>query len=129
MIAFKGAAVTACTSVANVTKVAARQAFHLAGELAPIYGEHRMGEDMVRIGMGTADIRHRAYFDRWATQLDVTYNRAMLSAEMLTNLFATAGFGVGVGEWRPEKDGQMGRFHVADDRELARLVKEGLVPG
>ena len=128
VIAFKAAAVTACTSVANVTKVAARQAFHIAGELAPIFGEHRKREDMVRVGMGTADIRYRGEFPWWATQIDVTYNRAMLSAEMLVNLFATAGFGVGVGEWRPERDGQNGRFHVADEEELAQLVSAGRVP-
>ena len=128
VIAFKASAVTACTSVANVTKVAARQAFHVAGDLAPIYGEHRMREDMVRVGMGTADIRHRAHFERWATQMDVTYNRAMLSEEMLINLFATAGFGVGVGEWRPERDGQLGRFHVADHAEVVRLMDEGFIP-
>jgi len=129
VIAFKAAAVTACTSVANVTKVAARQAFHVDGELAKVYGDHKMREDMVRIAMGTADIRHRAEFPWWAVQLEVTYNRAMLSAEMLTNLFSTAGFAVGVGEWRPERDGQFGRFHVAEEAEVIRLVAEGKVPG
>jgi hypothetical protein len=28
------------------------------------------------------------------------------------NLFNVAGFAVGVGEWRPERDGSNGMFHV-----------------
>ena len=129
VIAFKSAAVTACTSVANVTKVAARQAFHIAGELTPIFGSHRSREDMVRVGMGTADIRYRAEFPDWACELDIDYNRAMLSEVMLMNLFATAGFAVGVGEWRPERDGQFGRFHVADQAERSKLVAAKRLPG
>ena len=123
VLAFKSSAVTACTSIGNVTKVAARQSFHISGEMTPIYGDHRSRDDMVRVGMGTADIRYRAEFPEWWCQIDVDYNRAMLSEEMLTNLFATAGFAVGVGEWRPERDGQNGRFHVAEAAEARRLER------
>jgi hypothetical protein len=35
----------------------------------------------------------------------------------------TAGFAVGVGEWRPEKDGQYGRFHVANAEEM-KLIND-----
>lgn len=112
-IAFKNAAVTACTSLGkSVTKVAARQAFHVLGEMAEITGSHRRREDMVRVGMGTADIRFRAEFPEWEVQLDIQYNARVLSAEQVINLFNTAGFAVGVGEWRPERDGSFGRFHV-----------------
>jgi hypothetical protein len=37
-VAFKAAAVTACTSVAGITKVAARQAFHVVGEQSAVRG-------------------------------------------------------------------------------------------
>lgn len=123
VLAFKSSAVTACTSIGNVTKVAARQSFHICGEMTAIHGDHRSRKDMVRVGMGTADIRYRAEFPEWWCQIDVDYNRAMLSEEMLTNLFATAGFAVGVGEWRPERDGQNGRFHVAETAEARRLER------
>lgn len=113
-IAFKCAAVEACTSLGKnvVTKVAARQSFHVVGELVQIEGEPAPREDMVRVGMGTADIRHRGMFVDWCCNLTVRYNARLLSAEQIINLMNTAGFAVGVGEWRPEKNGQFGLFHV-----------------
>jgi hypothetical protein len=113
-IAFKNAAVTACTSLGkSITKVAARQAFHVVGELVRIEGEPRPREDMVRVGMGTADIRYRGEFPEWRVRLRVRYNARVLSDEQVVNLFNVAGFAVGVGEWRSERDGSYGLFHVA----------------
>lgn len=113
-IGFKCAAIEACTSLGKsvITKVAARQAFHVVGEMVPIEGEPRMREDMVRVGMGTADIRFRGEFPEWACDLYVRHNARVLSAEQVVNLFNVAGFAVGIGEWRPEKNGQYGLFHV-----------------
>jgi hypothetical protein len=119
IIGFKAAAVTACTSIGSMTKVAARQAFHVDGEFAVIEGdEPTMREDMVRVGMGTADIRYRGEFKNWFTTIAVKFNANVMSAEQILNLMQTAGFAVGVGEWRPEKDGQFGRFHVATAKEM-----------
>lgn len=115
-IAFKAAAVNAAND-AGIQKTLARRAFHVAGEIIPIEGEPSMREDMVRIAMGTADIRHRAEFRHWAVTLDVTYNAGIISLEQLINLFQIAGFGVGVGEWRPERNGTYGTFHVAGEGE------------
>jgi hypothetical protein len=129
VIAFKNAAVTACTSVAGITKVAARQAFRVGGtlagaELVKIEGpEPEMREDMVRVGMGTADIRYRGQFTSWWATVRVIFNANVLSAEQIVNLFNTAGFGVGVGEWRMEKDGQFGCFHVATSEEMQNLIR------
>jgi len=136
-VAFKAAAVTACTSLAGITKVAARQAFHVSGqqairqgafasaitteELVPIHcPAPTMREDMVRVGMGTSDIRYRAQYWPWAIDIMVEFNPLAMSAEQVLNLFNTAGFACGVGEWRPERDGSNGRFRVAeaDDADL-----------
>lgn len=131
VVAFKNAAVTACTSVAGITKVAARQAFRVGGsldgaELVKIEGgKPEPREDMVRIGMGTADIRYRGQFVHWWAKVRVRFNANVLSAEQIVNLFNTAGFGVGVGEWRMEKDGQFGCFHVASGEEVAKLEGRG----
>jgi len=124
IIGFKAAAVTACTSIGGLTKVAARQAFHVEGEYAVIEGgEPTMREDMVRVGMGTADIRYRGEFRNWWTTITVKFNGNVMSAEQILNLFSTAGFAVGVGEWRPERDGQFGRFHVASAEETKAIGK------
>lgn len=117
-IAFKAAAVTACTSIGSITKVAARQAFHVEGEFVEIVGPPpAMREDVARVGMGTADLRYRGEFKPWSAVLTVKFNENLLSAAQVVNLFQTAGFAVGVGEWRPERDGPYGRFHVAADGE------------
>jgi hypothetical protein len=139
-VAFKAAAVTACTSVADMTKIAARQAFHIVGEqisipsayehngrrmearydlVRIIAGEPEMREDMVRVGMGTADLRYRGQFWPWAARLNVSYNEGVLSEGQIMNLINTAGFGVGIGEWRAERDGTYGRFHAASAAEMS----------
>lgn len=116
-IAFKLAAVDACTQIAGVTKVFARGAFHVLGigpdqlvkiESAPPV----MREDMVRIGIETADIRYRGEFTTWKAYPVVRYNANVLSIPQLVDLFRTGGFAVGVGEWRPQCNGNMGMFHV-----------------
>ncbi|KKL87021.1 hypothetical protein LCGC14_1938870, partial [marine sediment metagenome] len=112
-IAFKKAAVDACSHVDGLTKVLARGGFHVVGEMVEIKGKPRMREDMVRIAMGTADIRYRGEFPEWSCTLSIRHNPNVLSAEQIINLFNVAGFAVGIGEGRPQKDQSWGMFHVA----------------
>ena len=116
-VAFKAAAVDACSHVDGVTKVEARGAFHINGEFVTVEGVPTIREDMVRIAMGTADIRYRGEFKAWRTSFVIRYNRNTLSLDQIVNLFNTAGFGIGVGEWRPQKDGSYGMFHVGGAEE------------
>jgi hypothetical protein len=112
-IAFKLAAVSAGGRFSDGLKMTElRGAFFVENEFVEIEGTPTMREDMVRIGMGTADIRYRPEFKQWKTKLRIRYNANSISLEQLVSLFNLAGFGVGVGEWRPEKDGQFGMFHV-----------------
>jgi hypothetical protein len=115
VVGFKGAAVDACSHIDGVTKVLARGAFHIDGEFATIKGIPSMREDMVRVGMGVADIRYRAEFKEWTTTLPLRINTNVLSIEQVVNLFLTAGFAIGVGEWRPSRDGSFGMFEVVND--------------
>lgn len=118
-IAFKAAAVDAATQVSGLTKTFLRGAFHTVGELVEIEGTPRMREDMVRVGMGTADLRYRPEFEEWAVTLPVRYNTRSITLEQLMHLFNQAGFSVGVGEWRPAKDGTYGMFSVASVVEVS----------
>lgn len=111
-IAFKSAAVDACSHIAGVTKVIARGAFHIPCELVTIEGEPEMVQHMVRVGMGTADIRFRAMFKEWKTTFELRFNRRVLSISQIVNLFNTAGFAIGIGEHRPQCNGSWGMFSV-----------------
>ena len=117
-VAFKAAAVTAAGDVDGMKMTESRRRFHVLGDLTKIEGsEPTPREDMVRIAMGTADIRYRGEFKEWRTTLTISYNASAISPAQIVNLFNLAGFGVGVGEWRPEKDGPFGRFHVKTGTE------------
>lgn len=117
-IGFKAAAVSAARQVEGLTMTFLRGAFHIDGELIPIEGEPRMREDMVRVGMGTADLRYRPGFPTWRAVLPVRLNKRAMTIEQLVHLFNQAGFSVGIGEWRPERDGAFGMFHVASVQEV-----------
>jgi len=115
--AFKQVAVAQAHKDKGLSKVAARSAFHvnLGQELAEITGTPHPREDMVKVGMGTADIRFRAEFANWSVKLLISYNQSAFSIEQIVNLYNTAGFATGIGEWRAERDGQSGMFHVKAD--------------
>lgn len=84
------------------------------GDMAQIEGDApEMREDMVRIGMGSADLRYRAEFKNWEINLILQYNASgNLTIEQIINCINAGGYMVGIGEWRPEKDGNFGRFHI-----------------
>jgi hypothetical protein len=110
-VAFKGAAVRAGT-YCDMKMTFLRGAFHILGDMVKIEGTPHSREDMVRVGMGTADIRYRAEFPEWSAKLPIIFNARSISVDQIVNLLNLAGFAVGIGEWRPEKDGQFGLFEV-----------------
>ena len=117
-VAFKAAIVSAARQVEGLTMAFLRGAFHVDGDLLPVDGEPRMREDMVRVGMGTADIRYRPGFPEWSVVLPVRLNARALTLEQLCHLIRQAGFSVGVGEWRPERDGSWGMFDIETVQEV-----------
>lgn len=71
-------------------------------------------EDMVRIQL-TTDIRYRAEFDNWYMDFVLSYNaNGPISLEQIVNCINAGGYSCGLGEWRPEKDGTYGMFHVEE---------------
>ena len=67
----------------------------------------------MKVGMGVADLRYRGEFRNWWADLPIEYNRSsQYSLEAIINIINAGGFVCGVGEWRPEKDGNFGRYEV-----------------
>jgi len=114
---FKGAAVSACRNVSDVPMTLARGAFHIKADIGNLvevqYEKLIFREDNVRVGRGAADLRYRGEFADWSVVLDIILNPAALSAEQVCNLIDISGFSVGIGDWRPEKDGSYGMFELA----------------
>lgn len=71
-----------------------------------------MREDMVRI-VGTADLRYRGELRNWSATFRIKYNASgKYSLENIINIINAGGIVCGIGEWRPEKDGQFGTYHI-----------------
>ena len=108
-----------------------RQFVFIHGEVTPadpqglveIEGEPSMREDIVRLsGIGrTADLRYRAQFTNWSATLGVTFVNSAFSLDSVVSLIGAAGLGVGVGEWRPEKNGDFGCFTIDADKEIVAV--------
>jgi hypothetical protein len=73
----------------------------------------RMNEGMVRnrgrFG-AVADIRFRPEYLNWGFKCKVEYHKGFLTPEAVLNLFQNAGYSCGLGEGRPQKGGENGRF-------------------
>jgi hypothetical protein len=89
--------------------------------LTRIYGaKPQMREDMVRVGSGlnkTSTLAYRAQFFPWAAKITGRFNPTQVPPEALAFLFAEAGRACGLCDWRNEKRGVFGAFHLADKAE------------
>lgn len=119
--AFKQAAISAAYRMGYTKdKMSLRGVFFIStdyGDMAEIVSDTPViREDMVKIGMGTADLRYRGEFRNWHTTFRIKYNvNGQYSLENILNVLNAGGMVCGVGEWRPERDGQFGMFHVKTD--------------
>lgn len=99
-------------------KVTANGTFWLFGTENPEFLEIKsdppeMREDMVKIGMGTADLRYRGVFNNWRATFRIEYlKNGAISLENIVNMINIGGFACGLGEWRTEKGGMHGAYHV-----------------
>ena len=84
------------------------------GTLAQIEGSTPiMREDLVKVGMGSADLRYRGEFQNWSMNLVLEYNASGdMTIEQIINVINAGGYVCGLGEWRPERDGDNGRYHI-----------------
>ena len=117
LMAFKNSLISAAHKDIGIEKTLVRKAFFIKSADSGLVhkmdcSEPVMREDMVRVGAGSADIRYRPEFRQWKSTISCEVDGQLLTADDVINLVNRAGFGVGIGEWRPEKSGEFGRFEV-----------------
>lgn len=123
---FKCATVSACRFYGkSITMTALKQYIFFRGEpgkdgrpMVPIVGEPHMREDVVTVGRGSSDLRYRPEFTEWSTTLVVLYVKSAITRSSVLSLIDAGGMGVGVGEWRPERDGGFGTYMIDPTRDV-----------
>ncbi len=109
-------------SVDGVPMTIARNSFHVIKEFVPLlnhnfktFAKPRRRTEPLRLpNSKSMDIRSRGEFVSWACILRFKFNANVITKEQLLNLVQLAGFGVGVGEDRPDKTGGIqGTFELA----------------
>ena len=119
-VSFKKAATSAAYRQGwTKDKVTANGSFWLLGINDPEFVEIEtdespvMREDMVKLNGTTADIRYRGEYKRWKCKCKISYLKdGVFSLENLISMINLGGFSCGIGEWRIEKGGINGAFHV-----------------
>lgn len=95
--------------------------------LLRIYGDEPvMREDMVKIGSGlnkVAAFAYRGQFSTWGMRITGRFNAHQLNMEAIAFLISECGVAAGLGEWRNERRGMFGAFHLADDIETKAWEK------
>ncbi len=128
---FKAALCTAALDVPGAKKAQIGRLTSIeGGEKLALYGIPEIMCSVVRSAdiNKTPDIRTRCIVPRWACKVEVTYTIPVLNATVISSLFATAGYTMGVGDWRPQKgSGTFGRWKIveANDKEYLDIIKTG----
>jgi len=68
-------------------------------------------KDPVNVKTGK-DLRFRPEFKNWKAKLLVRFDADRVTVDQIANLLNYGGQTVGIGEWRPEKNGTFGMFQV-----------------
>lgn len=111
--AIKHSIVGSARNLDGVKMTELRQQIFVLGERIPIeYDECECREDMVRVSNGNPDLRYRPMYTNWRATFVIEWHADALSLEQVLSLLQTAGFSVGIHEWRPSRGGEFGRFEL-----------------
>ena len=118
-IAFKSSLISAAHKDLGIEKTLIRKAVFTGcsdpQQVLPItFDRVETREDLVRVGAGQPDLRYRPYFFGWHCTMILQFEPSMVRVDDLLSLIDRAGLSVGIGEWRPEKGGEYGRFKIDD---------------
>jgi len=119
-MAVKAAMIEVAHKDVGLPKTTVRKAlrFDRNGILPMDCDEPEIREDIVRVGNEQTDLRYRPEFGRWTVRIELRYDAELLTVQDVVNLIDRAGFSVGIGEWRPEKNGEYGTFEVDRTRPI-----------
>jgi hypothetical protein len=99
----------------------------VGGDYAPLWGIPRLDMSVVRLAgiSRVPDIRTRARLEQWAVRARLSWLEPLLNLKKVEQLLQIAGMMCGLGDWRQEKGGSNGRFHVVepDDERLLELLE------
>jgi hypothetical protein len=118
ILAIKSAIITAAHKDLGIEKTLVKKSLFFpcddANKCVPLTSEEPpiCREDIVRVGANQTDLRYRPEYAEWRLTVECEVDTEALSQQDVVNLVNRAGFGVGIGEWRPEKGGEYGRFEI-----------------
>jgi hypothetical protein len=127
LLGFKAALISAAHKDIGLEKTLLKKSFFVAQDgklIAPLITDgYTVREDIVRIGANQTDLRYRPEFTDWRAIITAQVSSESLTPTDIANLVNRAGFSVGIGEWRPEKGGEYGRFRL--DETVPFSTSEG----
>ena len=126
--AFSKAIASAALDIPGAKKAQILRLVSITSTQVNVHGIPMLGMDMVRSGGmdRVPDVRTRAYFPEWTCDLEIEFATSLIGSNQIINLLAAAGVIVGLGDYRPQKGGQFGKFVVAppDDPDMARIRRQ-----
>lgn len=137
-VGLKAAMVSAARSVDKLSMEVAKQSFFVPGEpvtksgslhgtivreslLEIVAGPHYALESVVRVNKSTSMVRVRPAYEPWAMKVEIHFPESVISGDTISLLLTLAGAQVGLGEHRPQRNGENGRFELCTEAEFNDL--------
>lgn len=127
LVAFKAAIINVAHTNEGISKVLVRKSLFIPTDdsnmCVPLIHnvEPYVREDTVRVGQGATDLRYRMCFEDWGARFKLFVDTSRLTISEVILLADKAGFSVGIGDWRPERGGEFGRFQVDTSVPVTQL--------
>ena len=129
LLAIKASIIEAAHKDYGIEKTTVRKGFFVpdldgSGCVPLTFERMEIREDVVRVGMQQTDLRYRPEFHGWRCVVRAQMDGELLTCQNIIDLVNRAGFSCGIGEWRPQKGGEHGRFEFDTAYEVVQTVPE-----
>jgi len=109
--AIKKALVEAGGRFTDMKMTELRGIINIRADLLPILGPPpTLRRDYGRNRQGMIVVLYRPCWEEWALEVPIAYNASCMKLPQVVMLFQLAGFGCGIGCWRPDNNGTFGTF-------------------